>query len=162
MLYLTNKNAHKLSCRGCTGGFFEILSLICSRTICKNRQISKKMFTCWFMLPDNEKVFVFLIVIIIMMMIIIKKSSPHFSIFPPSIFNCHLPFYNFLLFFSIFTPFPFFLASFFPIDKQKFPGQKSLWDTLPPAPPPPVTPLLNCPYRKVELKGLSKSNNCSI
>ena len=36
------------------------------------------------------------------------------------------PFTIFLLFFSIFTPFPFFLASFFPVGQQKFPGLKSL------------------------------------
>ena len=55
-----------------------------------------------------------------------------------------LPFPIFHLFYSIFTPFPFFLASFFPIRQQKFPGQKSLGGhsaPLPPAPPPPVTPL---------------------
>ena len=45
------------------------------------------------------------------------------------------PFTIFLLFFSIFTPFPVFLASFSPIRQQKFPGQKSLGGTLPPAPP---------------------------
>ena len=49
------------------------------------------------------------------------------------------PFTIFLLFFSIFTPFPFFLASFFPVGQQKFPGQKS-WGggTLPPASCPPA------------------------
>ena len=58
----------------------------------------------------------------------------------------HLPFYNFHNFPSFllnFHPFSlFFLASFFPIRQQKFPGQKSLGSTLPPAPCPlPVTPL---------------------
>ena len=38
------------------------------------------------------------------------------------------PFTNFLLYFSIFTLFPFFS----PIRQQKFPGQKSLGGTLPP------------------------------
>ena len=52
----------------------------------------------------------------------------------------HFQFYTFLftvflLFFSIFTPFPFFCTSFFPVG-QKFPCQKSLGDTLPPAPCP--------------------------
>ena len=50
----------------------------------------------------------------------------------------------FLLFFSNFSPFStFFLASFFPVGQQKFPGQKSLGGTLPLPlpPPPPVTPL---------------------
>ena len=39
-----------------------------------------------------------------------KRSSPHFVIFPPSIFN----FTIFLLFFSIVTPFPFFPCLLFP------------------------------------------------
>ena len=43
----------------------------------------------------------------------------------------------FHLFYSIFTPFPFFLASFFPIRQQKFPGQKSLGGHSAPLPPPP-------------------------
>ena len=47
-----------------------------------------------------------------------------------------LPFQIFHLFCSIFTPFPFFLASFFPIRQQKFPGQKSLGGhSAPPCPP---------------------------
>ena len=59
-----------------------------------------------------------------------KKSSPHFVTFPSSTFL----FTIFLLFFSIFTPFPFFLASFFPVGQQKFPGHKS-WGILQPPPP---------------------------
>ena len=47
-----------------------------------------------------------------------------------------LPFPIFHLFYSIFTPFPFFLASFFPIRQQKFPGQKSLGGHSAPPPPP--------------------------
>ena len=54
----------------------------------------------------------------------------------------------FLLFFSNFSPFStFFLASFFPVGQQKFPGQKSRGGGVlcpcpyPPPPPPPVTPL---------------------
>ena len=58
----------------------------------------------------------------------------HFQYFQFSPFH----FTIFLLFFSIFHPFSFFfLASFFPILQQKFPGQKSLGGTL----PPPVMPL---------------------
>ena len=41
------------------------------------------------------------------------------------------PFTIFLLFFSIFTPSHFFLASFFPVGQQKFPNQKSLGELCP-------------------------------
>ena len=54
-----------------------------------------------------------------------KKVLSSFSHFltPPLPFSIfHLPFLIFLLFCSIF---PFFLASFFPVGQQKFPGQKS-------------------------------------
>ena len=62
-----------------------------------------------------------------------KKNSPLFILYlfllTFSIF--HLPFFNF-------PSFPhfhfFFLASLFPVGQQKFPGQKSLGDTLPPPP----------------------------
>ena len=75
-----------------------------------------------------------------------KRSSPHFqTLFLPSFSIFNLPFYNFPSFLLQFSPFStFFLASFFPVGQQKFPGQKSLGGTLSPAPtppPPPVTPL---------------------
>ena len=73
------------------------------------------------------------------------QIPPHFVTFPPSIYNFPPSFlkfpYSFPSFLLHFTP--FFLASFFPIGQQKFPGQKSwgaLCPTTPP-PPPPVTPL---------------------
>ena len=69
-----------------------------------------------------------------------KKSSHLFYNF--SYFNFPPSLLQFSFFSSQFSPlFPFFLASFFPIRQQKFPGQKSLGGTLPPCPPPPVTPL---------------------
>ena len=68
-----------------------------------------------------------------------EKSSPHF---PPFISLSNFssfhfqfsifPFTIFLLFFSIFLP--FFLASFFPVGQQKFPGQKFLGGALCPLP----------------------------
>ena len=66
-----------------------------------------------------------------------KRSSPLFITFPTPISN----FPSSLLQFSFFSPqfsplFPFFLASFFPICKHKFPGQKFLGGTLPPCPLP--------------------------
>ena len=63
-----------------------------------------------------------------------KKSSLlilelwNFSFLPCPIFTI------FLLFFYISPLFHFFFASFFPVGQQKFPAQKSLWGTLPPAP----------------------------
>ena len=42
------------------------------------------------------------------------------------------PFSIFFLFFSIFSPFPFFPCLFFPIHQQKYPGQKSLGALCPP------------------------------
>ena len=70
-----------------------------------------------------------------------KKKVPfsfcHFATF--SSFNFQFstfPFTIFLVFFSI-SPFSlFFLCSFFPVDDQKFPSQKSQGGTLPPAIPP--------------------------
>ena len=47
-----------------------------------------------------------------------KKSSPHFVTFPNSILIFHLPYLDFP---SFLLHFPFFLASLFPIDQQKFP-----------------------------------------
>ena len=64
-----------------------------------------------------------------------KRSSPHFLTFPPSILNFPSSLLKFSFFYSRFsTLFHFFLASFFPVGQQKFPGQKSLGGTLPPAP----------------------------
>ena len=85
-----------------------------------------------------------------------KKKCPHLFllVFLLSFPICHFPFTIFLLFFSIFTTFPFFsLPPFFPIRKQTFPGQKSLGGTLPPLlpPPPPVTPLCK-PGNSINLK----------
>ena len=74
-----------------------------------------------------------------------KKKSPHLFL---ELFLLPFPIFKFPLQFSFFSSqflplSPFFLAYFFPIRQQKFPGQKSLGGTLPPAPPPPpVTPLL--------------------
>ena len=63
-----------------------------------------------------------------------KKKSPlpifELSLLPFSIF--HLPFYNFLLFFSISS---LFHLPFFPVGQHKFPGHKSLRGTLPPSLP---------------------------
>ena len=76
-----------------------------------------------------------------------KKKKVLTSFYDISYFKFfhRIPFYNnflLFLFFSIFTPFPFFLPSFFPIRQQKIPGQKSQWGALcPPVPTPPVTPL---------------------
>ena len=64
-----------------------------------------------------------------------KRSSPLFLTF--SCFH-----FQFSTFSPQFSPlFPFFLASFFPIRQQKFPGQKSLGGH---SAPPPVTPLSPC------------------
>ena len=63
----------------------------------------------------------------------VLSSFRNFSLLPFSIF--HIPFYNFpsfLLHFSFFF-FHFFLASFSPVDQQKFPGRKSRGEHLPPA-----------------------------
>ena len=63
-----------------------------------------------------------------------KRSSPQ-GFYTFSYFHFQVstfPFTIFLLFISIITLIPFFLAYFFPICQQKFPGQKSLGDTLPP------------------------------
>ena len=61
-----------------------------------------------------------------------KKRSSHFVTFPPSIISVfHLPFIDFLLFF---LHFPFFPASLFPVDQQKFPSQKSRGDSACPPP----------------------------
>ena len=58
-----------------------------------------------------------------------KRSCSHLLTFPPSILQ-------FSFFSSQFSPlFPSFLASFFPVGQQKFPGQKSL-GALCPLPPP--------------------------
>ena len=58
-----------------------------------------------------------------------KRSSPLFLTF--SCFH-----FQFSTFSSQFSPlFPFFLASFFPIRQQKFPGQKSLGGHSAPLPP---------------------------
>ena len=63
------------------------------------------------------------------------KSSPHFPTFPHSNFNFPPSLLQFS-FSSQFSPlFPFFLATFFPVGQQKFPGQKSLAGTLFPDPP---------------------------
>ena len=71
--------------------------------------------------------------------VLVLSSFWNFSLLPLSIFT--FPFTIFLLSFSI-PPFPFFLASFFPIGQQKFPDQQSLGGhSAPPALPPPVTPL---------------------
>ena len=63
-----------------------------------------------------------------------KKSSPHSVTFPPSILPFaifRLPFFDFP---SFLVHFPFFsLPLFFLLCQQKFPGQKSLGATLPPA-----------------------------
>ena len=62
----------------------------------------------------------------------------------------------FVLFFSIFTPLPIFLASFFLIHQQKFPGQKSLGGgTLPPCPPP-VTSLPASTFWEAKERGARK------
>ena len=82
-----------------------------------------------------------LLLIFLLIISLSNFSSFHFQF---SIF----PFTIFLLFFSIFLP--FFLASFFPVGQQKFPGQKFLGGTMPPAPP--VTPLLS------NLQRTSKTN----
>ena len=66
-----------------------------------------------------------------------KKNLLILELFPPSILNFHLPFYNFSFFSSPFPPFHF-PCFFFPVGQQKFPGQKSLGVLC----PPPVTPLL--------------------
>ena len=64
-----------------------------------------------------------------------KQNKTHFPTstfifkFPPSLFQ-------FSFFSSPFSPFFRFLASFFPIDQQKFPGQKSRGWALCPLPPP--------------------------
>ena len=59
------------------------------------------------------------------------KVLSSFSIF-------HLPFYNFPSFLLNFDHFSlFFLASFFPVGQQKFPGQKSQGALCLPPPPPP-------------------------
>ena len=68
----------------------------------------------------------------------VLSSFCNFSTFYFPFFT--VPFTVFLLFFSIFNPFPFFLASFFPVGQQKFPGQKSRGHFAP-CSPPPVTPL---------------------
>ena len=61
-----------------------------------------------------------------------KRSSPLFITFPTSISNCPSSLLQFSFFSSQFSPlFP--LPFFFPIRKQKFPGQNSLGGTLPPA-----------------------------
>ena len=62
-----------------------------------------------------------------------KSSSPHLVTFPAYIFNFstfHLSI--FLLFCSIFPFSTLFFSSLFPVDQQKFPGQKSLGGSLPP------------------------------
>ena len=72
-----------------------------------------------------------------------KKQGPHlfFITFPTSISNFPPSLLQFSFFSSQFSPlFPFFLASFFPIRPQKFPGQKSL-GAFCPLLPLPVTPL---------------------
>ena len=66
-----------------------------------------------------------------------KRSSPHFWTFSSSSFHFQFstfPFTIFLHFFSIFPLFHFFLAAFFLIGQQKFPGHKSLGGTLHPLP----------------------------
>ena len=63
------------------------------------------------------------------------RSSPHFGTSLLPFFHFQLstfPFTIYLLSFSIFPLFNFFLASFFPEGQQKFPGQKSLGATLHP------------------------------
>ena len=66
--------------------------------------------------------------------------------FPPSTFHFQLstfPFTIFLLFFSIFTTFPFFIAFFFPGKSAEI-SRSEVWvhsTLLPPPPSPPVTPL---------------------
>ena len=71
-----------------------------------------------------------------------------FPLFPSFLFSffliCFHPCPFFLIIFYIFHFFTFFLASFFPISRQIFPGRKSLGGTLLrpcPCPSPPVTPL---------------------
>ena len=72
-----------------------------------------------------------------------KRSSPLFLTF--SCFH-----FQFSTFSSQFSPlFPFFLASFFPVRQQKFPGQKSLGGTLPPLPPPPPPPVTPLPRPRI-------------
>ena len=68
-----------------------------------------------------------------------KKGPLLFRTFPTSIFNFPPSLLQFSSFSSPFPPFPFFLASFFPVGQQKFPGQKSQGHSAPL--PPPVTPL---------------------
>ena len=64
-----------------------------------------------------------------------KRPSPLFYNFSYFHFQFStFPFTIFLIFFSIFTLFPFLLTSFFPIRQQKFPGQKSLGTLCPPPP----------------------------
>ena len=60
-----------------------------------------------------------------------KKSSPHFVTFSPSIFNFSPSPFRFSSFSAPFSL--FFLASIFPVGQLKFPGQKSLVGTMPPA-----------------------------
>ena len=68
-----------------------------------------------------------------------KKSSPLFISFPTSISNFPPSLSQFSFFSSKLSPlFPFFLASFFPIRQQKFPGHKFRGGAL----CPPVTPLV--------------------
>ena len=70
-----------------------------------------------------------------------KKVLYSFVTFPLSIFNFPPSLLHFFL--LLFSIFPFFLASFFPVVQQKFPDQKSRGALCPlaPPPPPPVTPL---------------------
>ena len=68
-----------------------------------------------------------------------KKKGPlfifHFGTFSTFHFQFLPSFLQFFFFSSPFPPFSiFFLASFFPVGQQKFPGQKSLGGTLPHAP----------------------------
>ena len=82
----------------------------------------------------------------------------NYFLLPFQIFQ--FPFYNFSSFLLNFHP--FFLAPFFPIRQQEFPGQKSLGALCPPAPcPPPVTPLASafCNYEHVwEWRGKKHKN----
>ena len=72
-----------------------------------------------------------------------KRSSPLFITFPTSISNFPPPLLQFSFFSSQFSP--LFLASYFPIRQQKFPGQKSRGGgTLLP-----VTPLIVCVLSEV-------------
>ena len=83
-----------------------------------------------------------------------KTNFRRFFLFPTPISNLPPYILQFSLFSSQFLPlFLFFLASFFPIRQQKFPGQKSRGvGTLLPLPPPPPTRLLrHCPQNIVSM-----------